>query len=168
MPTATLLCPNNWGSTAAPGCRVQRPRRTPSARRCFQRGRWKPHAKRVRSRPPLRIPTGWTHSLPLPPALAGLCFAKFLSPFPKRLKSNHSAQGCDAGATLGSRLNTFELRSSARWLGAVGDWRGRGTRGWRVGDEGEDFGVADKTVPGLEAEVALQDREWRAGELSGG
>ena len=49
------------GSTAAPGCRVRRPRRTPfPSARCCQRGRWKPHA-RARALPPFvhpKLPLG--------------------------------------------------------------------------------------------------------------
>jgi len=48
--------PSRKGSTAALGCRVRRPRRTPCggppSARCFERGRWKPHA-RARALPPI-------------------------------------------------------------------------------------------------------------------
>jgi hypothetical protein len=41
--------PSRKGSIAAPGCWVRRPRRTPCggppSTRCFQRGRWQPHAR---------------------------------------------------------------------------------------------------------------------------
>jgi hypothetical protein len=92
------------GSTAAPGCRVRRPRRTPfrPPARCFQRGRWQPHAE-ARALPPFVHP-----KLPLAARL-GHCWGARPSRWPfsasRRGRTRHSVRAVfmNQNASVGNR-----------------------------------------------------------------